>query len=83
MKKKILFLFFIGSTIAFSARAQTETKEKPITTPKDKVHNTIHPKNKVSHGTKYKHKTATGKKKVVTVKTDHPVPMEPKKENSN
>jgi curli biogenesis system outer membrane secretion channel CsgG len=78
MKRILPLLAFFLSAAVFSANAQ-ETKSKPITTPSDKVHNVIHPKNKVSHGTKFKHKTATGKKKTVVAKTDEAVPMEPKK----
>ncbi|MEO8405248.1 MAG: hypothetical protein ABI480_11655 [Chitinophagaceae bacterium] len=79
MKKKLSLLALSIGIFVFSAGAQQVTKEKPITTPKDKVHNTIHPNNKVSHGTKYKHKTASGKKTVTAVKTDHTVPMDTKK----
>ena len=68
MKKIVsLFAFFLGVAM-FSASAQ-ETKTKPITTPTDKVHNVIHPHHKIAHGTKYVHKSATGKKTEAGVKT--------------
>ena len=54
-------LLFLITVTAISAKAQ-ETKTKPVTTPTDKVHNVTHPHHKVSHGTKTKTKTATGKK---------------------
>jgi hypothetical protein len=79
MKKKLSLLALSVGIFVFSAGAQQVTKEKPIITPKDKVHNTIHPNDKVSHGTKYKHKAASGKKSVVAVKTDQPVPKDTKK----
>ena len=44
-----------------SETKDTKTKVKPITTPSDKAHNILHPKRKISHGTKYKHKTPRGK----------------------
>ena len=77
MKKIIpLFAFFISAGI-FSATAQ-ETKTKPITTPSDKVHNVVHPKNKIDHGTKYKHKSVTGKKKVVEERKPQAEALKPK-----
>jgi hypothetical protein len=79
MKKKLSLLALSIGIFVFSASAQQVAKEKPITTPKDKVHNTIHPHNKVAHGTKYKNKTASGKKSVVAVKTDEPIPKDTKK----
>ena len=72
-----MLLFFI-TVAAVSAKAQ-ETKTKPVTTPTDKVHNVIHPHNKVSHGTKYKGKTATGKKTTAKVKTNKTEAVVPKK----
>ena len=71
-------LLFLITIAAVSAKAQ-ETKTKPVTTPTDKVHNVIHPHNKVSHGTKYKHKTATGKKTTAEVKTNKQEAVVPKK----
>jgi hypothetical protein len=78
MKKIIPLLAFFLTVAVFSARAQ-ETKTKPVTTTSDKVHNVIHPHKKISHGTKYKHKSASGKKTVATVKTEEPVPAVRKK----
>ena len=82
MKKIIPLLAFFLSAAVFSARAQ-ETKTKPVTTPSDKVHNVIHPHNKIAHGTKYKHKSASGKKTVSTVKKNEPEPAETKKKTGN
>jgi hypothetical protein len=77
--KKILSMLLVFITVtAISAKAQ-ETKTKPVTTPTDKVHNVVHPHHKVSHGTKYKHKTATGKKTTTTVKTSKTEAVVPKK----
>ena len=78
MKKIIPMLLFFVTVAAVSVKAQ-ETKTKPVTTPTDKVHNVIHPHNKVSHGTKYKHKTATGKKTTTVVKTNKQEAVIPKK----
>ena len=72
-----MLLFFI-TVAAFSTKAQ-ETKTKPVTTPGDKVHNVIHPKHKVSHGTKYKHKTSSGKKTTTVVRTNKTQAVAPKK----
>jgi hypothetical protein len=80
MKKIIPLVAFFLSAAVFSANAQ-ETKTKPVTTPTDKVHNVIHPHHKISHGTKYKHKSASGKKTVKEEKTTKPVAAEPKKKN--
>ena len=77
MKKIIPMLLFI-TVAAASVKAQ-ETKTKPVTTPTDKVHNVIHPHQKVSHGTKYKSKTATGKKTTTEVKTNKQEAVVPKK----
>lgn len=78
MKKIIPMLLFFITVTAVSVKAQ-ETKTKPVTTPTDKVHNVIHPHNKVSHGTKYKHKTATGKKTTTEVKTSKQEAVVPKR----
>jgi hypothetical protein len=78
MKKIIPLLVFFLSAAVFSARAQ-ETKTKPVITPTDKVHNVIHPHHKISHGTKYKHRSAAGKKTVKETKTTKPEAAEPKK----
>ena len=72
-----MLLFFITAGV-ISAKAQ-ETKTKPVTTPTDKVHNVIHPHHKVSHGVKYKHKTATDKKTTAEVKTNKSEAVVPKK----
>ena len=78
MKKIIpLFAFFLSAAV-FSASAQ-ETKTKPVTTPTDKVHNVIHPHHKVSHGTKHKQESVTGKKTVTEVKTAKPEAADTKK----
>jgi hypothetical protein len=77
MKKLLLsfaFMFVAGICVI---NAQ-ETKTKPVTTPSDKVHNVIHPHNKISHGVKYKHKTANDKKHVVTKKTAKAEALKPK-----
>ena len=81
MKKTILMLFvagFLAATTATYAQdnptqdkrktesGDTKSKVKPNTTAGDKVHNTIHPKNKRSHGVKAKHKTDEGKSKAET-----------------
>ncbi len=81
MKKIISLLAVFLCVAVFSASAQ-ETKTKPVTTPGDKVHNVIHPKHNIAHGTKYKHKTATGKKQVMTVKRKDPEPLTPKKKTN-
>jgi hypothetical protein len=81
MKKVIPLLVIFLSAVAFSAKAQ-ETKTKPVTTPADKVHNLVHPKKKISHGTKYKHKTPAGKKQVVTVRNKETEPLAPKKKTN-
>jgi len=78
--KKILATLVVAMGIVLSVHAQ-ETKEKPITTPGDKVHNTIHPKKKVQHGTKYKHESVTGKKTTTSVKSNKQEAMEPKKKS--
>jgi hypothetical protein len=72
-----MLLFFL-TVAAVSTKAQ-DTKTKPVTTPADKVHNVIHPHKKVSHGTKYKHKTATGKKSTTEIKTNTTQAAVPKK----
>jgi hypothetical protein len=74
MKKTILMLCVACALTLTTTYAQdqpkkkteagdTKTKVKPNTTAGDKVHNTIHPKNKRAHGTKVKHKTDEGKVK--------------------
>ncbi|TMI94116.1 MAG: hypothetical protein E6H06_09990 [Bacteroidetes bacterium] len=68
MKKLLLSLALIFVVGICAINAQ-ETKTKPVTTPSDKVHNVVHPHHKISHGEKYKHKTASDKKHVVTKKT--------------
>ena len=78
MKKIIPMLLFFVTVAAVSTKAQ-DTKTKPVTTPTDKVHNVIHPHSKVSHGTKYKHKTATGKKSTTEIKTNKTEAVVPKK----
>jgi len=78
--KKILATLVVAMGIVLSVHAQ-ETKKKPITTPGDKVHNTIHPKNKVQHGTKYKHESVTGKKSTSSVKSNKQEALEPKKKS--
>lgn len=78
--KKILATLVVAMGFAVAVHAQ-ETKEKPVTTPGDKVHNTIHPKNKVQHGTKYKHESVTGKKTTTTMKSSKQEAMEPKKKS--
>jgi hypothetical protein len=76
MKKLLLSaLVFVAGICAVSAQ---ETKTKPVTTPSDKVHNVIHPHHKISHGVKYKHKTANDKKHVVTKKTAKAEALKPK-----
>ena len=67
MKKLLLSLalIFVVGICAISAQ---ETKTKPVTTPSDKVHNVIDPHHESCHGEKYKHKTASDKKHVVTKK---------------
>jgi hypothetical protein len=77
MKKIIPLLVFFMSAGIFSAHAQ-ETKTKPITTPSDKVHNVLHPKKKIDHGTKYKHKSVTGKKTVTIKKKPQAEALKPK-----
>lgn len=78
--KKIMVALVIGFTIiGFSASAQeTKTKSKPLTTPSDKIHNMVHPGSKIQHGTKYKHKSPSGKKTSTAVKGKEE-PLEPKK----
>lgn len=72
MKKLLSIMICCFALGAFSANAQVEpkkktetedskTKTKPLTTPKDKVHNVFHPKHKRAHGVKYKHKDEAGK----------------------
>jgi hypothetical protein len=82
MKKKLSLLALCFGAAIFTASAQ-ETKEKPLTTPKDKVHNVIHPHNKRSHGTKYKTKSAAGQKQVTSVKTDEAMPADTKKKTNS
>ena len=76
--KKLLLSFALMLGIGICAVNAQETKTKPVTTPSDKVHNVIHPHNKISHGVKYKHKTATDKKQVVTKKTGSSEALKPK-----
>jgi hypothetical protein len=78
--KKILATLVVAMGLVVAVHAQ-ETKEKPVTTPGDKVHNTLHPKNKVQHGTKYKHETVSGKKSTSTVKSNKQEALEPKKKS--
>ncbi|HEV8283838.1 MAG TPA: hypothetical protein VGQ09_05995 [Chitinophagaceae bacterium] len=77
MKKVILSLALMFGVGVCAINAQ-ETKTKPVTTPSDKVHNVVHPHHKISHGVKYKHKTANDKKHVVTTKTEHSQALKPK-----
>jgi hypothetical protein len=76
--KKLLLSFALMFVVGICAINAQETKTKPVTTPKDKAHNVIHPHDKVSHGVKYKHKTANDKKQVVTKKTGTPEALKPK-----
>ena len=78
MKKIVLTLMVAFSVAVASVKAQ-ETKQKPITTPGDKVHNTIHPKHKRQHGSKYKYESVAGKKSRTTVRTNHKEALEPKR----
>ena len=74
MKKLIPILIFLISGVALSANAQdAKTKTKPITTPVDKVNNVVRPHHKISHGTKYVNKSATGRKTETEVKTARPI----------
>jgi hypothetical protein len=77
MKKVFFSLALIFGVGIYSISAQ-ETKTKPVTTPSDKVHNVIHPHQKISHGAKYKHKSANDKKHVVTRKTENAQALKPK-----
>ena len=77
MKKVFFSLALIFGVGIYSISAQ-ETKTKPVTTPSDKVHNVIHPHHKISHGVKYKHKSANDKKHVVTRKTENAQALKPK-----
>jgi glucan phosphoethanolaminetransferase (alkaline phosphatase superfamily) len=76
--KKLLLSFALLFVVGICAINAQETKTKPVTTPSDKVHNVVHPHNKISHGTKYKHKTANDKKHVVTKKTANAEALKPK-----
>jgi hypothetical protein len=78
MKKIIPFLIVFLSAAVISVSGQ-ETKSKPVTTPADKVHNVIHPHHKVSHGKKYVHKSASGKKTEAAVKTTRTEAADPKR----
>ena len=78
MKKIIPILLVLLGGAAFSVTAQ-ETKTKPVTTPTDKVHNVIHRHHKISHGSKYVHKSAAGKKTEAEVKTTKTEAAVPKK----
>ena len=77
MKKVFFSLALMFGVGIYSISAQ-ETKTKPVTTPSDKVHNVIHPHHKISHGVKYKHKSANDKKHVVTRKTENAQALKPK-----
>jgi len=77
MKKVFFSLALMFGVGIYSISAQ-ETKIKPVTKPSDKVHNVIHPHNKISHGVKYKHKGANDKKHVVTRKTENAQALKPK-----
>ena len=76
-----MLVFFLS--IAVLAASAQETKTKPITTPSDKVHNVVHPHHKVAHGTKYVHKSVTGKKTEAEVKTAKPEAAIPKKKKKS
>ena len=76
--KKLLLSFTLMFFVGICAVNAQETKTKPVTTPSDKVHNVIHPHNKISHGVKYKHKTASDKKHVATKKTANSEALKPK-----
>ena len=78
MKKIIPILLLLMGAAVFSAKAQ-ETKTKPVTTPTDKVHNVIHKHHKISHGRKYVHKSAVGKKTEAEVRTTKTEAAAPKK----
>jgi hypothetical protein len=76
--KKLLLSFALMFVVGICAINAQETKTKPVTTPSDKVHNVIRPHHKISHGVKYKHKTANDKKQVVTKKTGNSEALKPK-----
>ena len=78
MKRIFLLLLLVSGVGIYFVSAQ-ETKAKPVTTTSDKVHNVTHPHHKISHGTKYKHKSAYHKKHVVTRKTENAEALKPKR----
>ncbi len=76
MKKILSMIVLILSFSCASVMAQkTETKIKPKTTARDKVHNVFHPRHTRHPGYKYnykhKHKTATSKVTYLKPKETH------------
>ena len=77
--KKVFLSFALMFGVGICSVNAQETKTKPITTPSDKVHNLAHPHHKISHGVKYKHKSANHKKHVITRKTENSQALKPKR----